>query len=67
MEVDGQIEDVLDRLEPVTFALRLAPEFATLVSIGEEEPVLAGLRRRRILLDSPRVLAREEREAKTPF
>ena len=51
----------------MTFSLRLEPEFATLVSIGEEEPVFAGLRRRRILLDSPRVLAREEREASAPF
>jgi NAD+ kinase len=67
VEVDGQIKEVLDRLEPVTFWLTLEPEFATLVSIGEEEPLLAGLRRRRILLDSPRVLAREEREATTPF
>ncbi len=29
--------------------------------------MFAGLRRRRILLDSPRVLAREEREATAPF
>ncbi len=67
VEVDGQIEDVLERLEPVTFSLRLEPEFATLVSLGEDEPVFAGLRRRRILLDSPRVLAREERKTSTPF
>ena len=67
VEVDGQIQDVLERLEPVTFTLRLEHEFATLVSLGEEEPVFAGLRRRRILLDSPRVLAREEREASAPF
>ena len=67
VEVDGQIQDVLERLEPVTFSLRLEPEFATLVSLGEEEPVFAGLRRRRILLDSPRVLARDEREASAPF
>ena len=67
VEVDGQIEDVVERLAAVTFALRLEPEFATLVSLGEEEPVFAGLRRRRILLDSPRVLAREQREATTPF
>ena len=45
------------------FALRLQPEFATLVSLGEHEPLIAGLRRRRILLDSPRVLARDDREA----
>jgi NAD+ kinase len=67
VEVDGQIKDVLERLEPVTFSLSLEPEFATLVSLGEEEPVFAGLRRRRILLDSPRVLARDERETSAPF
>ena len=29
--------------------------------------MIAGLRRRRILIDSPRVLVREEREANAPF
>ncbi len=67
VEVDGQIEDVLERLEPVAFPLRLEPGFATLVSFGEEETMITGLRRRRILLDSPRVLAREERDAPAPF
>ena len=67
IEVDGQIQGVLERMEPVTFTLELEPGFATLVSLGEEEPLIAGLRRRRILLDSPRVLAREERHAKAPF
>ena len=47
---------------PVTFELELRPGFATLVSLGEEEPMIAGLRRRRILMDSPRVLARDERQ-----
>ena len=28
--------------------------------------MLAGLRRRRVLMDSPRVLARDDREAATP-
>ena len=51
----------------MTFTLRLEPDFATLVSLGEEESVIAGLRRRRILIDSPRVLARDEREATAPF
>jgi hypothetical protein len=35
---------------------------AVLVSLGEEEPLIAGLRRRRLILDSPRVLARDDRE-----
>jgi len=67
VEVDGQIKGVLERMEPVTFTLELEPGFATLVSLGEEEPMIAGLRRRRILLDSPRVLAREQRETPSPF
>lgn len=62
VELDGQVHSVLDRLEPVTMSLRFENEFATLVSFGEEEPALAGLRRRGILLDSPRVIAREQRE-----
>jgi NAD+ kinase len=66
VEVDGQIGAVLDRLEPVTFALRLEPGFATLVSLGEDESVIAGLRRRRILIDSPRIVVRDEREAAKP-
>ena len=66
VEVDGQISAVLDRLEPVTFALRLEQGFATLVSLGEDESVIAGLRRRRILIDSPRMVVRDEREAAKP-
>ena len=34
---------------------------ATLVALGGEEPMLAGLRRRKILMDSPRMLARDNR------
>jgi NAD+ kinase len=66
LELDGQVHDTLAPLQPVTFTLRLEQEFATLVSLGEHEPMIAGLRRRRILLDSPRVLARDDREAGAP-
>lgn len=66
VEVDGQISAVLERLEPITFALRLEPGFATLVSLGEDESAIAGLRRRRILIDSPRMVVRDEREAAKP-
>ncbi len=48
------------------FRLRLEAGFATLVSLGEHEPVIAGLRRRGILVDSPRVLARDGRDAGAP-
>jgi len=67
VEVDGQIDTVLERMEGVTLSLRFENEFATLVSLGEEEPLLTGLRRRRIILDSPRVAAREQREASAPY
>jgi len=67
VEVDGQIRAQLDRLEPVTFTLRLEPGFATLVSLGEDETTIAGLRRRRILIDSPRMVVRDQREASAPF
>jgi NAD+ kinase len=63
VELDGQIHEQLAPRQGATFELRLVPERATLVSLGEEEPLIAGLRRRRILLDSPRVLARDDREA----
>jgi NAD+ kinase len=63
VELDGQVHSTLEPRVPVTFELRLEPGFATLVSLGEEEPMIAGLRRRRILMDSPRVLARDAREA----
>jgi NAD+ kinase len=61
MEIDGRVHATLERLRPVTFALRLQPEFATLVTLGDQEPLVAGLRRRRIIIDSPRVLARDDR------
>ena len=66
VEVDGQIKGVLERMEPVTFTLELEPGFATLVSLGEDESAIAGLRRRRILIDSPRMVVRDEREAAKP-
>jgi NAD+ kinase len=62
IELDGQVHATLGPRVRATFALRLEPEFATLVSLGEEESLIAGLRRRRILTDSPRVLARDDRE-----
>jgi NAD+ kinase len=59
MEVDGQRVD----LEPEALTIEFIPERATLVSFPDEEPLFTGLRRRHILMDSPRVLAREARDA----
>jgi NAD+ kinase len=65
VELDGQVHETLGARQTTTFTIRLDPEFATLVSLGEDETAIAGLRRRRILMDSPRVLARDDREAQS--
>jgi NAD+ kinase len=57
VEIDGQPV----QLDPRTLTIERRSGFGTLVSVGEEEPLLAGLRRRRIVMDSPRVLARDAR------
>jgi NAD+ kinase len=59
LEFDGQAEDG----EPAELRAERVEEYATLVGLGDSEPLLAGLRRRRILIDSPRVLARDDRAA----
>jgi NAD+ kinase len=59
LEFDGQVEED----QPTELAVTRVEEYATLVGLGEAEPLLAGLRRRRILIDSPRVLARDDRTA----
>ena len=63
IELDGQVHAELGAREQARFEVRLDPAFATLVSLGTEESPIAGLRRRRILMDSPRVLARDDRQA----
>ena len=57
VEIDGQ----QTRLEPAALEIGHLGEFGTLVRVGEEESFLAGLRRRRIVMDSPRMLARDAR------
>jgi NAD+ kinase len=59
LEFDGQAEEA----EPTELRAERVEEYATLVGLGDSEPLLAGLRRRRILIDSPRVLARDDRAA----
>lgn len=48
---------------PRTLTVTLLRDHATLIVLGGEETTLAGLRRRRVIIDSPRMLARAEREA----
>jgi len=63
LELDGQIRERIAPLVPHAFTVSLRPEHATVVALGGEEPLLAGLRRRRVIMDSPRMLARDERDA----
>ena len=59
VEFDGQV--TAEEARALTAAR--VEDYATLVDFGDEEPLLAGLRRRRILMDSPRMLARDDRAA----
>jgi NAD+ kinase len=63
IELDGQIQDRVEPHAPRTLAVTLRERHATLVALGGEEPLLAGLRRRQVIIDSPRMLARDAREA----
>jgi NAD+ kinase len=57
VEIDGRPAD----LPAGRFELALRPDFATMVRTGQEESFLTGLRHRKVLMDSPRVLARDAR------
>jgi NAD+ kinase len=56
-DVDGQHTE----LEGRVLAVRTQPAYSTLVELAGEEPRLAGLRRRKLIMDSPRVLIRDLR------
>jgi len=60
IEFDGQIKP----MAPHVLETSWHADYATLVRFDGAESPLAGLRRRRILMDSPRVLARDDREAR---
>jgi NAD+ kinase len=59
IEFDGRLRDL--RAESLEIGWR--PDHATLVAFDGAERLLTGLRRRRILMDSPRVMARDDRNA----
>jgi NAD+ kinase len=63
IELDGQVRDRVEPLTPRPLTVTLRPGHGTLVALGGEESMLTGLRRRRVLMDSPRVLARDDRSA----
>jgi NAD+ kinase len=57
VEVDGQVGDV-----PMGWLrVRFKPSAATVVTFADQEPLLTGLRRRQILVDSPRIIAEDGR------
>jgi NAD+ kinase len=55
LELDGQVADKVRG--PVTISFR--PGVATLVGFSDQQPVIATLRQRGIIADSPRILAEE--------
>jgi NAD+ kinase len=59
IEVDGHVE----QLDSLKLHLAWRRDYATLVTFDGAEPFFAGLRRRGILADSPRVKARADRVA----
>jgi NAD+ kinase len=61
-DVDGRHTDMLGRV----LTVRNRPTYSTLVELGGEEPRLAGLRRRKLVMDSPRVLIRDLRPEHHP-
>jgi NAD+ kinase len=58
VEVDGQRTG----MAPAVFEISMERDFVTLVRLDGEEERFTGLRRRQILIDSPRVLARDDRK-----
>ena len=61
LEVDGRILDELAPLGLRELTITRVADHATLVRLDDQETMIAGLRRRRVLIDSPRMLAREDR------
>jgi NAD+ kinase len=61
-EVDGQKLAV----EALEATVSLRHDYATMIRLADQEPMLAALRRRGLVVDSPRVLARELRAALPP-
>ena len=62
-EIDGR----LAAFDGDLLTVRSRAGYATLVRLADEEPRLTGLRRRGLLLDSPRVLVRDARPGHRPL
>ncbi len=63
LEADGQPAGDFERLIARRVTIRARPDHATIALLDDEEPMLSGLRRRKIVMDSPRLLARDARLA----
>jgi NAD+ kinase len=63
IEIDGRPRATLEPPEPGTFEIAHEAGAGRLIALQDGEPFWAGLRRRRIVIDSPRILARDDREA----
>jgi NAD+ kinase len=63
VEIDGHTYP----LEALDYRLSLYEEKVTLVSLGELGLGIKGLRQRRLITDSPRILARDERSARAAY
>ena len=61
VELDGQIRGTIAPLTRQSLTIVLRSNHASLVELGGEEQMLTGLRRRGLLADSPRILARDVR------
>jgi hypothetical protein len=42
-------------------SVSLREDYATLIALADQEPLLTGLRRRGLVADAPRILARDRR------
>ena len=62
LELGGRRRGALEPPAPARFELAVRRDVATVVELADGEPALTGLRRRHIVIDSPRILARDERE-----
>lgn len=59
LEIDGQVVAT----DPGELTIHLRQDVATLVSLSDQEPLFAALRRRGIIADGPRIVAEELRTA----
>jgi len=57
VELDGQVAET----QPRSLTIGLLPAAATAVGFPDQESLMAGLRRRQIIIDSPRILADDAR------